>query len=93
MKTRFLFVAALAVAMAACAEQEDAAQKGDRDVTVPERAAVEAAIAAEGCSGGTIKFDQDDREFEVEGTKCADGQFYEIELDEAYKVIEKESNG
>lgn len=89
MKTRFVLLAAVLLAISACAEQEPE-PKGDREVTVPERAAIEAAIAAEGCSGGQMKFDQDEQRFEVQGSKCADGRFYEIKLDQSYQVIEEE---
>ena len=88
MKIRYGFLAACMVALAACSEQQ-VEPKGDREVSVPERAAVEAAVAAEGCSGGQIKFDQDARQFRVEGAKCADGQFYEILLDESYNPVDR----
>ena len=40
----------------------------DRPVTPEEQAALEKALAAEGCKGGKMEFDTDDNKFEVDKT-------------------------
>lgn len=60
----------------------------DRKVTPEERSAIEKALAAAGCKGGKFEFD-DDGKFEVEGTVCADGKEYEIDLDKSFNIIKK----
>jgi len=60
----------------------------DRDVTAEERAKLVEALAAEGCSGGEMEFD--DGKFEVDDAHCADGKEYDIDFDRAFKLIKKE---
>lgn len=50
----------------------------DRPVTEAERAKLVAAVAAEGCSGGKMEWDDDDREFEVDDARCGDGRKYDL---------------
>lgn len=60
----------------------------DRPVTEAERVRLEAAVKAEGCSGGRMEFD-DDGEFEVDGAICADGRKYDLDFDQNYKLVKK----
>lgn len=62
----------------------------DRPVTPVERAAIERALAAEGCKGGEMEFYADDNVFEVDGTTCADGKLWTYDLDASYNVLDKE---
>ena len=62
----------------------------DRAVTEDERAKVVAAAKAQGCSGGTMQFDMDDNEFEVDNAKCADGKVYDLDFDPSFKLIKKD---
>jgi hypothetical protein len=62
----------------------------DRPVTDDERAKLTAAVAAEGCSGGKMEFDDDDKKFEVDDVTCRDGRKYELEFDASFKLIKKE---
>jgi peptidase YpeB-like protein len=62
----------------------------DRPATKDEQAKVVAAVKAEGCSGGTIQFDVDDNEFEVDNAKCADGKVYDLDFDPSFKLIKKD---
>ena len=73
MRTLLISVALLAiVAMPA---------KADRPVTDAERAKLTDAVAAEGCTGGKMEWDEDDRGFEVEDAVCNDGRKYELKFD------------
>ena len=60
----------------------------DRPVTEAERVKLEAAVKAEGCSGGKMEYD-DDGEFEVDGAICADGKKYDLDFDQNFKLIKK----
>ena len=60
----------------------------DRPVTEEERAKLVAAMAAEGCSGGEMEFD--DGKFEVDDARCADGKEYDLDFDRDFKLIKKE---
>jgi hypothetical protein len=62
----------------------------DRPVTEAERAKLEAAVAAQGCSGGKIEWDDDDREFEVDDVRCNDGKKYELKFNADYTLKSKE---
>jgi hypothetical protein len=57
-------------------------------VTDEERAKLAAAIAAAGCSGGKLKFD--DGKYEVDQAICGDGQTYDLKFDADFLLIEKE---
>jgi hypothetical protein len=61
----------------------------DRPVTDEERTKLVAAVAAEGCEGGTLKFD-DDNHYEVDDARCSDGRRYDLEFDTSFKLIKKE---
>jgi hypothetical protein len=45
----------------------------DRPVTDEERGKLVAAVAAEGCEGGRLEYD-DDGHFEVDDARCSDGR-------------------
>jgi hypothetical protein len=60
----------------------------DRPVTDDERAKLVAAVTAQGCSGGTMEFD-DDGYYEVEDASCNDGREYELKFDTAFKFTSK----
>jgi Peptidase propeptide and YPEB domain len=64
--------------------------KADRPVTEAERAKLEAAVAAQGCSGGKMEWDDDDREFEVDDVRCNDGKKYELKFNADYTLKSKE---
>jgi hypothetical protein len=57
--------------------------KADRPVTDVERAKLTDAVAAQGCTGGKMEWDDSDREFEVEDAMCG-GQKYELKFDAEY---------
>jgi hypothetical protein len=54
--------------------------KADRLLTDAERAKLTDAVAAQGCTGGKMEWDDSDREFEVEDAMC-NGQKYELKFD------------
>jgi Peptidase propeptide and YPEB domain len=55
--------------------------KADRPVTDAERAKLMVAVVAQGCTGGKMEWDEDDRGFEVEDAMCNDGRKYELKFD------------
>ena len=55
--------------------------KADRPVTDAERAKLMVAVVAQGCTGGKMEWDEDDRGFEVEDAVCNDGRKYELKFD------------
>ena len=59
-----------------------------RAVTQEERAKLVAAVAASGCSGGKMEFD--DGKYEVDDAICADKKKYDLKFDPAFKLISKE---
>jgi hypothetical protein len=65
-----------------------AAARADRPVTDEERAKLLPAIAAAGCTGGTLEVD-DDKGFEVENVRCSDGQIYDLEFDKEFRLNRK----
>jgi hypothetical protein len=62
--------------------------RAGRPVTDDERAKLLPAIAAEGCSGGKLEFD--DGKYEVDDATCSDGQTYELKFDAGFRLIKKE---
>ena len=66
--------------------------KADRPVTEAERARLETAIAAQGCTGGNMEWDEDDREFEVDDARC-DGQKYDLKFHADYTFKSKKLDG
>ena len=75
---RLLLASATLVALAAPAS-------ADRPVTEEERVKLVAAVAAQGCSGGKMEFD--DGKFEVDDAKCGDGKTYDLDFDASFKLI------
>lgn len=69
----------------------------DRPVTDEERARLVEAVAAQGCSGGKMEFDTGSSQvgnaqsgkFEVDDAICADGKKYDLDFDQAFKLIRK----
>ena len=61
----------------------------DRAVTEAERAKLVSAIAAQGCSAGKLKWDDDDREFEVDDASCSDGKTYDLKFNADYAIKSK----
>jgi hypothetical protein len=55
--------------------------KADRLVTDAERERLTVAVGAQGCTGGKMEWDDDDRGFEVEDAVCNDGRKYELKFD------------
>ena len=55
--------------------------KADKPVTDAERAKLMVAVVAQGCTGGKMEWDEDDRGFEVEDAMCNDGRKYELKFD------------
>jgi Peptidase propeptide and YPEB domain len=63
--------------------------KADRPVTEAQRAKLEQAVAAQGCTGGKMEWDEDDREFEVEDARCSDGHKYDLKFHADYTLKRK----
>ena len=62
----------------------------DRPVTNDERAKLEAAMKTQGCTGGEMEYDEDDRQFEVDDAVCADGRKYDLKFDTNFQLIRKD---
>ena len=60
----------------------------DRPLTEDEKTKITAAVAAEGCSGGKLEFE--DGKFEADDVVCADGKKYDLEFDVSFQLIKKE---
>jgi hypothetical protein len=63
--------------------------KADRPVTEAERARLIPAVAAQGCTGGKMEWDEDDREFEVDDARCNDGRKYDLKFHADYTFKSK----
>ena len=59
-----------------------------RPVTDEEGPKLVEAVAAAGCSGGKMEFD--DGKYEVDDAECGDGQTYELKFDAGFQLIKKE---
>lgn len=59
-----------------------------RPVTPEEQEKLVAALAALGCTGGEMEFDDDT--YEVEDASCNDGKNYNFEFDLQFKVTHRE---
>ncbi len=59
-----------------------------RPVTADETVRISEALAAAGCTGGEIEFD--DGKFEVEKATCADGKLYELVFNSSFELVKKE---
>lgn len=80
---RTLLAACLTVAIAS------PALANDRPVTDAERTMLVPAVAAQGCSGGKMEWDEDDRHFEVDDVRCNDGLKYDLKFSASYQLISK----
>jgi hypothetical protein len=60
----------------------------DRPLTEVERTKLAEALKVQGCTGGTMEFD--DGHFEVDDAACADGKVYDFHFDQAFAVTRKE---
>ena len=60
----------------------------DRPVTEQERAQLVTALQAQGCSGGSMEFD--DGKFEIDDARCADGKTYDLDFDASFKLVKKD---
>ena len=63
--------------------------KADPAGTYTELAKLLAAIEAQGCSGGEVDWDDDNQQFDVEESVCADGGKYALRFDAGFKFIGK----
>jgi hypothetical protein len=62
--------------------------RADRPLTQEERAKLLSALAAEGCAGGKLEFD--DGKYEVDDAKCHDGRTYDLKFDRDFRLVRKE---
>jgi hypothetical protein len=79
---RYLIAIPVLVALAVPAQ-------ADRPLTEGERARVIEAVQVQGCSGGEMEFDEDDRQFEVDDAVCADGKKYDLKFGADFQFIRK----
>lgn len=63
--------------------------RADRPVTEAERARLIPAVAAQGCSGGKMEWDEGDREFEVDDARCSDDRKYDLKFNADYTFKSK----
>jgi hypothetical protein len=61
----------------------------DRAVTAEEQGRIAAALQAQNCEGGTMKFDEEDNYFKVEGARCEEGRVYELKFDQSFAMLER----
>ena len=66
--------------------------KADRPVTDAERAKLIVAVVVQGCTGGKMEWDEDDRGFEVEDAVCNDGRKYELKFDAEFLFRSKKAD-
>lgn len=59
----------------------------DRPVTKEERAKLEPALKAQGCSGGRMEFDGGG--FEVDDAICEGGKKFDLTFSDAFQIIRK----
>jgi hypothetical protein len=79
---RYLIAIPVLVALAVPAQ-------ADRPLTEGERARVIEAVQVQGCSGGEMEFDEDDRQFEVDDALCTDGKKYDLKFGADFQFIRK----
>jgi hypothetical protein len=58
-----------------------------RAVTNDEQVKLTAALTAQGCSGGKMRFD--DGKYEVDEAVCSDGKRYDVDFDGSFKLLKK----
>jgi hypothetical protein len=64
------------------------ARAADRPVIDAERTRLVDAVAAQGCSGGKMEWDDSDQEFEVDDARC-DGRKHELKFHADYSLKSK----
>jgi hypothetical protein len=79
---RFLIAIAFLIVAAA------PGKANERPVNEAERAKLTPAITAQGCSGGKMEWDEEDRHFEVDDAVC-DGRKYDLKFDQQHRLISK----
>ena len=79
---RYLIAIPVLVALAVPAQ-------ADRPLTEGERARVIEAVQVQGCSGGKMEFDEDDRQFQVDDAVCGDGKKYDLKFGADFQFIRK----
>lgn len=65
--------------------------KADRPVTDAERAKLTSAITAQGCTGGKMEWDDDDREFEIDDAIC-DGRKHDLTFNADFTLKSKKAD-
>lgn len=63
--------------------------QADRAVTEAELAKLTPAVTAQGCAGGKMQWDDDDREFEVDDARCNDGRTYDLKFNADFSFKSK----
>jgi hypothetical protein len=63
--------------------------KADRVVTDTERDKLISALTAQGCTGGKMEWDDDDREFEVDNASCNDDRPYDLKFNADFTLKSK----
>jgi hypothetical protein len=61
----------------------------DRAVTADEQGKIAAALQAQNCEGGAMKYDDEEHYFKVEDARCEEGRIYELKFDETFAMLEK----
>jgi hypothetical protein len=62
----------------------------DRPVTDAERAKLQPLVETQGCTVGTMEWDEEDQEFEVDAV--CEGRNYELTFDKDFKLVNKEED-
>ena len=81
MRTPFIAVALLAIVTIPA--------KADRPVTDAELQKLTLAVAAQGCSGGKMEWDEGDHQVEIEDVRCGDGHRYELKFNSDFTLKSK----
>jgi hypothetical protein len=67
------------------------AKANDRDITDQEREKIVQTLKSIDCNAfGEADYEIDQQRFEIDNVVCANGQKYEIYLDQNYRIIKKE---
>jgi hypothetical protein len=61
----------------------------DRAVTADEQGKIAAALQAQNCEAGAMKYDDEGHYFKVEDARCEEGRIYELKFDETFAMLEK----
>lgn len=60
----------------------------DRPLTQEERMKLESQMAAQGCTGGKMEFN--DGGYEIDEARCSDDKIYDLKFDAGFNLIKKE---